>query len=526
MASEASGLQLTSKNIQNISKFIHRYLVNNKAKGKLAEAEFNTFFKKQKIKYPELNDFQLVSGVWIFSPKKKDFFKHRTAFIRYFPKNKQDQNQDPLRKAVLNLSNLIGKSGINSVIFKPKINYSDNMTIKFNIFISDNLKMIPKSETEVFTEDSWPRGKLRQVPKEYQNVWDSDIDNRFFSLAKSDPEEFLNLYIDECFLSEYLRENLKVNIADPYDTDGFIVKISEKKSTKIWPIELKEKSAAYDFPFFPHEYENSNDVTEHFYSKIANIDTLKVLNSKPNTDPDKIFFGLDGGRILMMLRICLPLNTDGIYIVRRMRNTRITLGDIMGDSRAKRLKRIRVNTLEDFDQESDITLLKTLQTITSNKILKNIEEIFDKKQVNISFSEVKGIGDKKSKELKKAGLNFIKDLKTIDSPLLLSILSGIDLGKMREEVRSFIKFKNIVKNDPLKFHFLEWRVTPLSSVLLGSSWNPIGGGIGMTGGATSTFVLTLEEFQNLGKSFKQILLDLDSYSLIESLTFKKEKKIN
>ena len=89
-----------------------------------------------------------------------------------------------------------------------------------------------------------------------------------------------SLALPQLFYNGFFKAIYKAGTMDPYDTDGFIISYDGR----VYPIELKEK-----FPF------------EH--SAIGET------------------IGVDAGRILMMLRICLPLNANGFYIVREVEAT-------------------------------------------------------------------------------------------------------------------------------------------------------------------------------------------------------------
>jgi hypothetical protein len=88
---------------------------------------------------------------------------------------------------------------------------------------------------------------------------------------------------------------MKKPVCDPYDVDAFLISLSQKH---IFPMEIKEK--------FPG------------------------MSGK-----DK-FFGIDAGRIMMLLRLCLPNDANAIYLIREVDEKDhfigwkyITLGDIV-----------------------------------------------------------------------------------------------------------------------------------------------------------------------------------------------------
>jgi len=87
------------------------------------------------------------------------------------------------------------------------------------------------------------------------------------------------LVLNQAFFSSFVKERMRKPIADPYDVDGFFVSYDGK----ILPVEIKEK-----FPF------------------AATRGRL---------------LGIDAGRILMLLRLCLPLNCNGLYIIREVEDS-------------------------------------------------------------------------------------------------------------------------------------------------------------------------------------------------------------
>ena len=84
------------------------------------------------------------------------------------------------------------------------------------------------------------------------------------------------LVLNQVFYNSFIKGVFKKPVSDPYDVDAFITSYEGK----IFPIEIKEK-----FPF-----ESSS----------------------------RRLFGIDAGRILMLLRICLPLNCNGLYVIREV----------------------------------------------------------------------------------------------------------------------------------------------------------------------------------------------------------------
>ncbi len=86
-----------------------------------------------------------------------------------------------------------------------------------------------------------------------------------------------SMLLNELFYTGYLKSILKKPTNDPCDVDGFIISLSQKH---ILQIEMKEK--------FP------------------------VLKKRER------YFGIDAGRIMMLLRVCIPNDSNAIYIIRQV----------------------------------------------------------------------------------------------------------------------------------------------------------------------------------------------------------------
>jgi hypothetical protein len=106
--------------------------------------------------------------------------------------------------------------------------------------------------------------------------WDEQVQTRYEKMDSSRLEE---LALNQIFYNSYFKKLMQKPAADPYDVDGFFVSYEGK----IFPIEIKEK-----FPFEANK--------------------LKLL-------------GIDVGRMLMLFRICLPLDCNGLYIVREVEDS-------------------------------------------------------------------------------------------------------------------------------------------------------------------------------------------------------------
>jgi hypothetical protein len=95
------------------------------------------------------------------------------------------------------------------------------------------------------------------------------------AFARMDMPILIRLALHELFFTGFVKTVLRKSVDDPYDVDGFIVSHSQRH---IFPIEIKEKF---------------------------------VGGSGASA-----FFGIDAGRIVMLLRLCLPTESNALYIIR------------------------------------------------------------------------------------------------------------------------------------------------------------------------------------------------------------------
>ena len=105
--------------------------------------------------------------------------------------------------------------------------------------------------------------------------WTEDTESEF---EKLQPQTLEANFLFEFFYAGFLKSHLKKPFNDPYDVDGFLL-----NGSVVCPIEIKEK----------------------FPAKIAKNSTAK-------------FFGIDVGRVIMMLRLCIGTGNDAFYIIREL----------------------------------------------------------------------------------------------------------------------------------------------------------------------------------------------------------------
>lgn len=251
--------------------YLKKIMPGNKALGLLAQLEFNKWISKQSYKIKD----KFFPGCWIVALKDSEFYALRACFF--------------VHSEVINLSEL--ENVINKI--KNDRNYhvlfSSLKSVGFDIIYS-----IPVVDGESFSlsDIKWRiyRYKREDLVEEdlnqYLSIWQGRgrpsrggewrdiIIEKYQNL---DEKDITQITLPQLFYNDLFKSIYKANVMDPYDSDGFVISYSGK----IFPLEIKEK-----FPF------NHQQIG-------------KTL-------------GIDVGRVLMLLRICLPLNMNAFYIVREV----------------------------------------------------------------------------------------------------------------------------------------------------------------------------------------------------------------
>ena len=104
--------------------------------------------------------------------------------------------------------------------------------------------------------------------------WESQTRDK---IAGLDDAVLTELLLTELFFSGFLKSELRKSLSDPYDVDSFLISISQRH---IFPMEIKEKF--------------------------------------PGRSGKEAFFGIDAGRIMMLLRLCLPNDANAVYLIREL----------------------------------------------------------------------------------------------------------------------------------------------------------------------------------------------------------------
>lgn len=249
-------------------EYMAQYFGHNKARGMVAEIAFGDFLKAEHTTAVS----KYFEGAWIVSPKVENSLQYRYA-IFVLPRLFEDEQI--VTQAIHHLEQNRGQqalytflhhNGVGVIIvgaISPSANPQEIEWVSFG-YQAERLIRYPTAEPFA----SWPRGRGRANLN--HKVWAKDVLGRFESVSD---DNLTAMTLRQAFFYGYLKKQLKIPLDDPYDVDGFV--ISYLGHTL--PLEIKEKSATKEGKF-----------------------------------------GIDAGRILMMLRFCLASNKNAVYIIREV----------------------------------------------------------------------------------------------------------------------------------------------------------------------------------------------------------------
>ncbi len=271
------------KNTQ-ILEILQSFWPRNKAKGLLAqtvlmqEIESGVFGSDAGEK--------IFQGCWLFAPKENDFYKFRFCFFvhpvvmksgdfRTNPKSVLGQMYRPFYA----ISDFMNNSGV-GIIYAIALTESGELPlediknrnfagIEWRFLYFNNGKLVEKNPIGFFGGWEGSRGRAGKGGNR-----DEITKEKFEQI---DEKVLTDLLLNELFYTGFVKGVLKKPVNDPYDVDSFLLSISQKY---IFPMEIKEKFAG----------KNGNEK----------------------------FFGIDAGRVMMLLRLCLPNDSNSIYLIREV----------------------------------------------------------------------------------------------------------------------------------------------------------------------------------------------------------------
>jgi len=285
-----------------IIKLLQSLWPKNKAKGLLAQSVFQKDILSGSFG-SDANE-RIFEGCWLLAPKASNFYRFRFCFFIHPNILDSASDQTNLGDLLKNrirpfhaISEYMSNAGIGVLYAVPTArdgilpigdlinkNFS---AIEWKIFSFQNSSFIQIDTNRFFSKWAGNRGRLGNA-----TGWDDETKDSFKHV---NPDVLEGLLLHELFYAGLIKSVLKKPLNDPYDIDAFIMSISQKH---IFPVEIKEKF--------------------------------------PGINRSEKFFGIDAGRIMMLLRLCLPNESNAIYLIREMDESKkfvgwkyITLSDLV-----------------------------------------------------------------------------------------------------------------------------------------------------------------------------------------------------
>ena len=263
--------------------YLEKYWTENKAKGVMAQILFR---KEVKDGIYSEHRRKFFNGCWILAPKREDFFKFRFCFfvhpilLEKTPAGNELVPEDIMGEAeglkFRMVAGFLTRAGMGVIYAIPTgKSLLPPEGIRWFLYRYDDRKEKLHMIDVAKFFSRW-RGSGRPG---HGGKWEERLKKDYLALSE---EELMSLLLNEAFYSTFLKGSLKKgglekSVSDPYDVDGFIISYS---GGKVFPLEIKEKY--------------------------------------PAKDGDSAFFGIDAGRVLMLLRLCLPNDVNAFYVVREV----------------------------------------------------------------------------------------------------------------------------------------------------------------------------------------------------------------
>lgn len=275
-----------------VPKYFTRRMSANKAKGIFAQVDFANHLDK------DLRSLHR-QGCWVVSPNVGGSHQYRFAIFtgpRILRGNADSDSEiEQITKdyAFQRICHFLRDAGLATLLALPIAGEEstaiasdeDLESVDWAMFIFTDDGVTP--HRDAFS--SWPKRGRASIRK---RSWDGSTLNRLGSINSDDLH---SIFLNEHFYSDFFKKKLKVSTQDPYDIDGFF--------------------AAYDGSVLP----------------------IEIKEKYPGLGKTK-FFGIDAGRVIMLLRLGLPTDSNSLYIVKEVDDTEerelvgwkyITLSDIV-----------------------------------------------------------------------------------------------------------------------------------------------------------------------------------------------------
>jgi hypothetical protein len=248
-----------------IISYLQKFLNNNKARG--MAAELNLKHDLALLNQPIAQ--KLLRGAWIISPRSQYHLRY-CAFVM----PELYETLEELEAAIHALENdrawqtLVTFLSLNHIgtIVSGAIFHLEAFGLEklfWKTFTYERERLVPRSNHEPFTLWNSRRGRASSGKE-----WSENVLTRYESAELKDLTE---LALRQAFLEGYLKSELGKSLGETYDIDAFIVAFSGK----VIPLEIKEKTSKGEF-------------------------------------------GVDAGRILMLLRLGLMTDSNALYLIREV----------------------------------------------------------------------------------------------------------------------------------------------------------------------------------------------------------------
>lgn len=274
-----------TKDNNNLVRILEDFWPRNKAKGLLAQTVF-----LQEIRdgiFGEGAHKKFLPGCWLLAPKSSDFYKFRFCFfihsqiipISDIGSFTAEKLLGDYYRPFHAIAEFMNNAGIGVVYAVPltedgflpiaELKIRNFQNIKWQFYKFANSEFILENAAEFFEKWEGTRGR-----PSYGGNWDPEIKKKIQQLSS---KVLTDLLLNELFYTGFLKGTLKKPLNDPYDVDSFLTSISQ---SFILPMEIKEK--------FPGQSGRDQ------------------------------FFGIDAGRVMMLLRLCVPNDANAIYLIREL----------------------------------------------------------------------------------------------------------------------------------------------------------------------------------------------------------------
>jgi hypothetical protein len=262
---------------RKLVEYLEEHWTENKAKGIMAQLLFKREMKSKYSRYRR----KFFDGCWVLAPREKDFFKFRFCFFVHSRVMKDAPGEDTepediMKEAVegfkfRRIASFLNRAGL-EVIYAIPVGDSPLPPEDMRWFLyrySSRREVLQQIDADAFFSQWEGKGKPGQG-----KTWNDRLIQDYLGLEE---DELVSLVLNDAFYTSFLKGRLRKPVSDPSDVDGFLLSFS---SGIVLPLEIKEK--------FPAGTGNN------------------------------MFFGIDAGRILMLLRLCLPNDTNALYIIREV----------------------------------------------------------------------------------------------------------------------------------------------------------------------------------------------------------------